>query len=90
VKIFTSANGSTIDASVGQRFGLSPYFIVISPQTMAFESIPNTGAGGKGSAGIRAEMLAISKEADMVLTGYRGVTLSAAAGIISMEPIYAW
>jgi hypothetical protein len=38
---------------------------------MAFESIPNTGAGGKGSAGIRAEMLAFSKEADMVLTGYR-------------------
>jgi len=70
VKIFISANGPTIDASVGQRFGLSPYFIIVNPQTMEFESVPNSGANGERSAGIRAVVLAIGKEVDMVLTGY--------------------
>jgi predicted Fe-Mo cluster-binding NifX family protein len=70
VKIFVSANGSTIDASVGQRFGLSPYFIIVNPQTMELESVPNSGTEGQRSAGIRAVVLAVSKEVDMVLTGY--------------------
>ena len=70
MKIFVSANGSTIDASVGQRFGLSPYFIIVNPQTMEFESVPNSGAKGKRSAGIRAVVFAISQDVDMVLTGY--------------------
>ena len=47
MKIFISANGSTTDASVGQRFGLSPYFIIVNPQTMEFEAVPNSGADGK-------------------------------------------
>jgi len=70
VKIFISANGSTTDASVGQRFGLSPYFIIVNPQTMEFEAVPNSGADGKRAAGMQAVVLAISKEVDLVLTGY--------------------
>jgi predicted Fe-Mo cluster-binding NifX family protein len=70
VKIFVSANGSTTDASVGQRFGLSPYFIIINPQTMEFEAIPNPGAGEQRAAGMQAVVLAIGKEVDAVLTGF--------------------
>jgi len=70
VKIFVSANGSTTDASLGQRFGLSPYFIIIHPQTMEFEAIPNPGGSARGAAGIQAVVLAISKKVDVVITGY--------------------
>jgi predicted Fe-Mo cluster-binding NifX family protein len=70
LKIFISANGSTTDASVGQRFGLSPYFIIINPQTMEFEAVPNPEAGEQRAAGMQAVVLAIGKEVDAVLTGY--------------------
>jgi predicted Fe-Mo cluster-binding NifX family protein len=70
VKIFISANGSTTDASVGQRLGLSPFFIIVNPQTMEFEAVPNSVADHKRAAGMQAVVLAVSKEVDMVLTGY--------------------
>ena len=70
MKIIVSAKGSTLDAPVGQRFGLSPYFIIVNSQTMELELVPNSEADGKRAAGMRAVVLAISKEVDMVLTGY--------------------
>jgi len=70
MKIIVSAKGSTLDAPVGQRFGLSPYFIIVNPQTMEFEAVPNPGADGKRAAGMRAVVLAIGKEVDAVLTGF--------------------
>ena len=95
VKIFISANGSTTDASVGQRFGLSPYFIIVNPQTMEFEAVPNSGADHKRAAGMQAVVLAVSKEVDMVLTGYCSPTAMKyltdnGIEVISMGPIYAW
>jgi predicted Fe-Mo cluster-binding NifX family protein len=70
LKIAISANGSSLDAQVGHRFGISPYFVIVNPQTMAFEATPNPGAAGQSAAGIQAVVLAISKEVDAVLTGY--------------------
>ena len=95
MKIFISANGSTTDASVGQRFGLSPYFIIVNPQTIEFEAVSNSGADGKRAAGMQAVVLAISKKVDMVLTGYCSPTAMKyltdnGIEVISMGPIYAW
>jgi predicted Fe-Mo cluster-binding NifX family protein len=55
---------------VAQRFGISSYLIIIDPQTMEIEAVPNPGAAGKQAAGIQAVVIAISKEVDTVLTGY--------------------
>jgi predicted Fe-Mo cluster-binding NifX family protein len=70
VKIGVSSEGSDLNSRMGQRFGLSPYFIIVNPQTMEFEAVPNPGAGGQRAAGMQAVVLAISKEVDAVLTGY--------------------
>jgi len=65
-----SAEGPDLNARAGGRFGTSAYFIIVDPQTMAFEAIRNPGAAGQRAAGIQAVILAISQKVDAVLTGF--------------------
>jgi predicted Fe-Mo cluster-binding NifX family protein len=59
-----------MDAQMGRRFGLSPYFVIIDSATKAVETVPNPGGHGGRGAGVQAVVLAISKGVDVVLTGY--------------------
>jgi predicted Fe-Mo cluster-binding NifX family protein len=70
LKIAVSSEELNLEARVAQRFGISPYLIIVDPETMEFEAAPNAGSGGKPAAGMQAVVLAISKGVDMVLTGY--------------------
>ena len=70
MKIAVSAENSNLDARVAQRFGISPYMIIVDPETMEIEAISNLGIAGKQAAGVQAVVTAISKEVDAVLTGY--------------------
>jgi predicted Fe-Mo cluster-binding NifX family protein len=70
MRIAVSADGSNLDARVAYRFGISAYLIIVDPETMEFESVPNPGASGKRAVGIQTVVLAISKGVDTVLTGY--------------------
>mgnify|MGYP002063640469 FL=1 len=70
MKIAVSSDSSNSNARVAQRFGISPYLIIVDPETMELEAVPNPGAAGKQAAGIQAVVIAISKEVDTVLTGY--------------------
>jgi predicted Fe-Mo cluster-binding NifX family protein len=106
MKISTSAEGPDLSAQVGHRFGISPCLIIVDTQTMAFEAVFNPAAGRQGGAGVTAVALSISKQVDVVLTGYCSPTATrylsengievltgisaTATGIFSMEPIFAW
>ena len=70
MKIAVSAEGPDLEALVGQRFGISPYLVIVDPQTMDVEAVPNPGAAGQRAAGLQAVVLAISKKVDAVMTGY--------------------
>lgn len=70
LKIAISAEGKNLESRVGQRLGDSQYLVIVDLETMAFEAVPNPGASGQGAAGIQAVVLAISKEANRVFTGY--------------------
>jgi len=70
LKIAVSSESSDLTARVAQRFGISPYMLIVDPETMETEAIPNPGAAGKNAAGVQAVVTAISKEVDTVLTGY--------------------
>jgi predicted Fe-Mo cluster-binding NifX family protein len=70
MKIAVSADGSNLDARVAHRFGISAYLIIVDPETMEFEPVPNPGASGQRAAGVQTVVLAISKGVDTVLTGY--------------------
>ena len=70
MKIAVTASNSDLDSQVGQRFGASPYLIIIDPETLIFEAIENPVTGGQAGAGIQAVILAITHKIDAVLTGY--------------------
>jgi len=70
LKIAVSAEGPDLEALVGQRFGISPYLVIVDPQTMDVEAVSNPGAAGQRAAGLQAVVLAISKKVDAVMTGY--------------------
>jgi predicted Fe-Mo cluster-binding NifX family protein len=70
LKIAVSAESPDLEALVGQRFGISPYLVIVDPQTMEVEAVSNLGAAGQRAAGIQAVVLAISKKVDAVMTGY--------------------
>ena len=82
MKIAISATGPNLDAEVDPRFGRCQYFIIVDPETMAFEAVENSSAMAGGGAGISAGQTIANKGAEVVLTGNCGPnayqTLSAA------------
>jgi predicted Fe-Mo cluster-binding NifX family protein len=72
MKIAISATGTTLDAEVDPRFGRCAYFIIVDPETMQFEALPNESAQASGGAGIAAAQAVAAKGVEAVLTGNCG------------------
>jgi len=70
MKIVVSADGSNLDAKVADRFSTAEYLLVIDIETGEYEAVPNPFVTGQHGAGIQAIVLAVSKGAKAVLTGY--------------------
>ena len=82
MKIAISSTGENLNATVDPRFGRCQYFVLIDPESMEFEAIPNESASAMGGAGIQAAQNVANLKAEVVLTGNMGPnafqTLSAA------------
>ena len=65
LKIAVAAKGPGLDALVGRRFGAAEYLVIVYPETMEVEAVPNPGAPG-----IQLVAFAISKKVQTVFTGY--------------------
>jgi predicted Fe-Mo cluster-binding NifX family protein len=72
MKLAISSTGKDLDSELDPRFGRCPYFIIVDPNTMEFESIDNSGGMSSGGAGISAAQLIAGKGANIVLTGSCG------------------
>jgi predicted Fe-Mo cluster-binding NifX family protein len=72
-KIAVSSEGPDLDARVDPRFGRAAGFMIVDPQTMAFDYVDNgaTQVMAQG-AGIQAAELVADTGAGVVLTGYVG------------------
>jgi predicted Fe-Mo cluster-binding NifX family protein len=70
MRIAISSEGTDLNAPIGHRFGISPYFIIADPDTGQWEVVRNPGSSGKRGAGVEAILLAISKDVGALLTGY--------------------
>lgn len=66
------ATGPTLDDQVEARFGRCPYFLIVDPETMAFEAIENPNIAAGGGAGIQSAQLMADKGVQAVLTGNCG------------------
>lgn len=72
-RIAVSSEGRDLDSRVDPRFGRAAGFLVIDPETLAFEHVDNRGAQSMGQgAGIQAAELLARHGVTVVLTGYVG------------------
>lgn len=82
MKIAVSSSGQELNARVDPRFGRSPYFIIVEPETMQFEAVCNPNLSAMHGAGIQTAQMIANKGVSAVLTGNCGPnafqTLSAA------------
>lgn len=72
MKICVSATANNLEAQLDPRFGRCLYLIVVDPETMQFEAIPNMAAGATGGAGIQAAQTIANKGVKVVITGNVG------------------
>jgi len=82
MKIAVSSTGPDLNALVDARLGRCQYFIIVDPETMEFEAMPNPSITAMHGAGIQTAQIITNKGATVVLTGNCGPnafqTLSAA------------
>lgn len=73
MKIAVSASGPDLEAQVDQRFGRAPYFLMVDPETMEFEVVPNQPSlQAPQGAGIQAAALVARRQPAAILTGHCG------------------
>ena len=72
MRIAISANGKNLDATINDRFGRCPYFLIVETDNMRTEVFENTNADLSTGAGIQAASMVTSKGAQAVITGSCG------------------
>jgi len=72
MKIAVTSTGPTLDHSVESRFGRCAYFLVVDPDSMEFEPVPNSNITLGGGAGPQSAQLMANKGVTVVLTGNCG------------------
>jgi predicted Fe-Mo cluster-binding NifX family protein len=70
MKIAVSSDGPALDAMVADRFNTAKYLLIIDLDTSEYEAVPNPFTTGQHGAGVQAIILAVSRGAKAVLTGY--------------------
>ena len=73
MKIAVTSEGNNLESKVDPRFGRAAYFIIIDPDTMAFEAIENSqNLNLPQGAGIQAGRTVVEQQVDVLLTGNCG------------------
>jgi predicted Fe-Mo cluster-binding NifX family protein len=73
MKIAVSARGKTLESEMDPRFGRAAYFILIDPESMAFEVLENRqNLSLPQGAGIQAAQTVVDHGARAVITGNCG------------------
>jgi predicted Fe-Mo cluster-binding NifX family protein len=84
MKIAISSMGKDLDSQIDPRFGRCQYFILVDPETLAFEAVGNEGLMASGGAGVQAAQLVVRESANALITGNLGPNAAnalSAAGI---------
>ncbi len=71
MKICVTAINGSLDSPIDSHFGRAPYFIIVDPETMEFETIENRGVSALG-LGIQAAQAIAKRGINVLLTGKIG------------------
>ena len=74
-----------MDASMDPRFGRCQYFVIVDPETMEYEAMPNPSVGASGGAGIQAGQTVAGKGVSVVVTGNVGPNATQTLGAAGIQ-----
>ncbi len=73
MRIAITSEGKELNANLDPRFGRSAYFIIVDPETMAFEVVENSqNLNLPQGAGIQAGKIIADNKVDVLITGHCG------------------
>jgi len=72
MKIAISASGKDLESLIDPLFGRCPYFIIVDPEDIDFETFENPNLDVEDDAGIKSARFIVSKGAEVVITGNCG------------------
>ena len=73
MRIAISSQGKELNANLDPRFGRAAYFIIVDPETMAFEVVENSqNLNLPQGAGIQAGKTIADNNVDVLITGHCG------------------
>ncbi len=72
MKIAVTSQGESIDSAIDERFGRCNFFVIIDPNNMEHEILPNEAIASSGGAGIRAVQALVNKNVEALITGNIG------------------
>jgi len=87
MRIAITATEPTLDAAVDPRFGRCPYFLIVDPDDLTFESIQNESVALGQGAGIQSAQLMAEKGVTSVLTGNCGPNAHQTLSAVGIEVI---
>ncbi len=70
MKIAVSADGSNLNAKVANRFSTAEYLVIIDVDSGEFEAVPSPVTVRQQGAGVQVIVLAVSRGAKAIITGY--------------------
>jgi predicted Fe-Mo cluster-binding NifX family protein len=87
MKIAVTTVGPSLDDQVEARFGRTPYYLFVDPETMEFEAMQNPNVAAGGGAGIQSAQLMADNDVKYVLTGNCGPNASRVFGSAGIKLI---
>lgn len=73
MKVAVSSTGKDLESSLDARFGRAAYFVIVDPDTLAFEAVENRqNLNLPQGAGIQAAKTVLQHKADALITGNCG------------------
>ncbi|MGQ9799286.1 MAG: NifB/NifX family molybdenum-iron cluster-binding protein [Ignavibacterium sp.] len=87
MKICVTSTDKNLDSNLDPRFGRCAYFIIVDPDSMQFEVVPNASSNARGGAGIEAAQTVINKGVDVLITGDIGPNASKVFGASNIKVI---
>jgi predicted Fe-Mo cluster-binding NifX family protein len=69
MKIVITTTSPDITAEIDPRFGRASHFLIVDPDTLEWQAIPNPGVTASGGAGIRAAQFICDQKVDAVISG---------------------
>jgi len=73
MKLAITSSGKELDSNLDPRFGRAAYFIIVDPDTMAFEVVENSqNLNLSWGAGVQAGKTIADHHVDVLITGHCG------------------